>query len=109
MNLLNLKNRETNARLHAVLSKPWHLIYPELSVLLIWALMFWLKAIALIIRKIQSRLVVMSLLILRTRYHFNKNWMLSAKLNNLLDKNYQTVDTYNMAGRNFFVSVHYNN
>ena len=46
---------------------------------------------------------------LRSAYHFNKNWMLSAKLNNLLDKNYQTVDTYNMAGRNFFVSVHYNN
>ncbi|MDD5632031.1 MAG: TonB-dependent receptor, partial [Methylococcales bacterium] len=46
---------------------------------------------------------------LRSAYHLNKNWMLSAKLNNLLDKNYQTVDTYNMAGRNFFVSVHYNN
>jgi vitamin B12 transporter len=46
---------------------------------------------------------------LRSAYHFNKNWMLSAKLNNLLAKNYQTVDTYNMAGRNFFVSVHYNN
>jgi vitamin B12 transporter len=46
---------------------------------------------------------------LRSVYHFNKNWMLSAKLNNLLDKNYQTVDTYNMPDRNFFVSVHYNN
>ena len=46
---------------------------------------------------------------LRTAYHLNKNWMLSAKLNNLLDKNYQTVDTYNMPDRNFFVSVHYNN
>ncbi|MEI7994735.1 MAG: TonB-dependent receptor [Methylococcaceae bacterium] len=46
---------------------------------------------------------------LRSAYHLNKNWMVSAKLNNLLDKNYQTVDTYNMAGRNFFVSVHYNN
>lgn len=46
---------------------------------------------------------------LRSAYHFNKNWMLNAKLNNLLDKNYQTVNTYNMAGRNFFVSVHYNN
>ncbi|MEI7796131.1 MAG: TonB-dependent receptor [Methylococcaceae bacterium] len=46
---------------------------------------------------------------LRSAYHFNKNWMLSAKLNNLLDKNYQTVNTYNMADRNFFVSVHYNN
>ena len=46
---------------------------------------------------------------LRTAYHLNKNWMFSAKLNNLLDKNYQTVDTYNMPDRNFFVSVHYNN
>ncbi len=46
---------------------------------------------------------------LRTAYHFNKSWMLSAKLNNLLDKNYQTVNTYNTADRNFFVSVHYNN
>jgi vitamin B12 transporter len=46
---------------------------------------------------------------LRSAYHFNKNWMLSAKLNNLLDKNYQTVDTFNSAGRNFFVSIHYNN
>ncbi|MGR8979061.1 MAG: TonB-dependent receptor domain-containing protein [Gammaproteobacteria bacterium] len=46
---------------------------------------------------------------LRTAYHFNKNWMLSAKLNNLLDKQYQLVDTYNTADRNFFVSIHYNN
>ncbi|NOU15174.1 MAG: TonB-dependent receptor, partial [Methylococcaceae bacterium] len=46
---------------------------------------------------------------LRTAYHFNKSWMLSAKLYNLLDKNYQTVNTYNTADRNFFVSVHYNN
>ena len=46
---------------------------------------------------------------LRAAYHLNKNWMFSAKLNNLLDKNYQTVDTYNMPDRNFFVSVHYNN
>jgi vitamin B12 transporter len=46
---------------------------------------------------------------LRSAYHLNKNWMLSAKLNNLLDKNYQTVDTYNMPGRNFFLSIHYNN
>ncbi len=46
---------------------------------------------------------------LRTAYHIDKNWMLSAKLNNLLDKDYQTVDTYNSAGRNFFFSIHYNN
>ena len=46
---------------------------------------------------------------LRAAYHLNKNWMLNAKLNNLLDKNYQTVDTYNMPDRNFFVSIQYNN
>ena len=46
---------------------------------------------------------------LRTAYHINKNWMLSAKLNNLLDKQYQLVDTYNTADRNFFISIHYNN
>lgn len=46
---------------------------------------------------------------LRSAYHINENWIISAKLNNLLDKNYQTVNTYNMAGRNFFVSIHYNN
>ncbi|MEQ1558920.1 MAG: TonB-dependent receptor [Methyloglobulus sp.] len=46
---------------------------------------------------------------LRAAYHINKNWMLSAKLNNLLDKNYQTVDTYNQQGRNFFFTIHYNN
>ncbi|MGZ8152969.1 MAG: TonB-dependent receptor domain-containing protein [Methylovulum sp.] len=46
---------------------------------------------------------------LRTAWHVNKNWMLSAKLNNLLDENYQTANTYNTPGRNFFVSIHYNN
>ncbi|MDP3876140.1 MAG: TonB-dependent receptor [Methylobacter sp.] len=46
---------------------------------------------------------------LRSAYHLNKNWMLSANLNNLLDKNYQTVNTYNSADRNFFLSIHYNN
>jgi vitamin B12 transporter len=46
---------------------------------------------------------------LRAAYHINKNWMLSAKLNNLLDKNYQTVNTYNQQGMNYFLSIHYNN
>jgi vitamin B12 transporter len=46
---------------------------------------------------------------LRTAYHINKNWMLSAKLSNLLDRDYQTVNTYNQPGRNFFFSIHYNN
>lgn len=46
---------------------------------------------------------------LRTAYHIDKHWMFSAKLNNLLDKQYQTVDTYNTFGRNFFFTIHYNN
>ena len=46
---------------------------------------------------------------LRSAYHLSKNWMLSAKLNNLLDKQYQTINTYNTADRNFFLSIHYNN
>jgi vitamin B12 transporter len=45
---------------------------------------------------------------LRTAYHFDKNWMVSAKLNNLLDKSYQTVYNYSSFGRNFFVTLHYN-
>ena len=46
---------------------------------------------------------------LRAAYHIDKNWLVSAKLNNLLDKQYQTVNTYNTADRNFFVAIHYNN
>lgn len=46
---------------------------------------------------------------LRTAYHINKNWTVSGQLNNLLDKQYQLVNTYNTADRNFFVSIHYNN
>lgn len=46
---------------------------------------------------------------LRTAYHLDKHWMLSARLNNLLDKQYQTVDTYNTFGRNFFFTIHFNN
>ena len=46
---------------------------------------------------------------LRTAFHIDKNWTLSAKLSNLFNKQYQTVNTYNTADRNFFVSIHYNN
>jgi vitamin B12 transporter len=45
----------------------------------------------------------------RTDYHLNKNWQLSANFKNALDKKYQTVNSYNTEGRNFFVSIHYNN
>lgn len=46
---------------------------------------------------------------LRSSYHLNSNWAVSAHINNILDKDYQTVDTYNSMGRNFFLSIHYNN
>lgn len=45
---------------------------------------------------------------LRAAYHIDKNWMLNAKLNNMFDKQYQTVNTYNSFGRNFYFSIHYN-
>ncbi|MBE0434796.1 MAG: TonB-dependent receptor [Methylomicrobium sp.] len=44
---------------------------------------------------------------LRSAYHINKNWTVSAQLNNLLDKQYQLVNTFNTADRNFFVSIRY--
>jgi vitamin B12 transporter len=44
---------------------------------------------------------------LRTAYHLDKNWMLAAKFNNILDKQYQTVDNYTTFGRNFFLTIHY--
>jgi vitamin B12 transporter len=46
---------------------------------------------------------------LRSAYHFDDNWEIRAKLNNLLDKNYQTADNFWMADRNFFISLHYRN
>ena len=44
---------------------------------------------------------------LRTAYHVDKHWLLSAKLNNLLDKHYQTVSSYPMADRNVFFTIQY--
>ncbi len=38
----------------------------------------------------------------------NKNWMMNGKLNNVLDKHYQTASNFNMADRNFFFSIYYN-
>ncbi len=46
---------------------------------------------------------------LRAAYRFDSHWRVSGKLNNLLDKQYQLVDTYNTADRTFFVAIHYNN
>ena len=45
---------------------------------------------------------------LRTTYHIDNNWMLSAKFNNMLDKQYQTNNGYRTFGRNFFFTINYN-
>lgn len=44
---------------------------------------------------------------LRADYQFSDNIRFRAKVANLLDKDYQTIDTFNSADRNFFLSVHY--
>ncbi|MFU8787733.1 MAG: TonB-dependent receptor domain-containing protein [Methylobacter sp.] len=109
MNLLSPKNRETNARLarraEKTLSYDLSRSFGQLDV--------GAKVLAQSDRfddtlnktKVAGYVTVD----LRSAYHLNKNWMLSANLNNLLDKNYQTVNTYNSADRNFFLSIHYNN
>lgn len=42
---------------------------------------------------------------LRARWDISKAWYLAAKLNNVLDEDYQTVATYNSAGRNALLTV----
>lgn len=44
---------------------------------------------------------------LRAAYQFNKSWTIKAKLNNLLNDQYQTNRGFNTADRNFFASIHY--
>ncbi|NKB35541.1 MAG: TonB-dependent receptor [Gammaproteobacteria bacterium] len=44
---------------------------------------------------------------LRAEYQLNKNISFRAKVANLLDKDYQTINTFNSMDRNFFLSVHY--
>jgi vitamin B12 transporter len=109
LNLLSPKNRETNARLPRRanktlsfdLSRSFGLVDLGANIL----------AQGDRFDDAQNKIKVAGFVTvdLRSAYHFNKNWMLSAKLSNLLDKNYQTVNTFNTAGRNFFISVHYNN
>ena len=40
-------------------------------------------------------------------YRFNDQVTVRTKVANLLDKEYQTTDTYNSFDRNFFISIHY--
>ncbi|MDI1232597.1 MAG: TonB-dependent receptor [Methylobacter sp.] len=109
MNLLNSKNRETNARLprrtEKTLSYDLSRSFGKFDLganVLAQADRF---DDALNKTKVAGYVTVD----LRTAYHLNKNWMLNAKLNNLFDKQYQTINTYNTADRNFFLSIHYNN
>ncbi|MDH5409025.1 MAG: TonB-dependent receptor [Gammaproteobacteria bacterium] len=44
---------------------------------------------------------------LRASYTFAKEWSLRAKIENALDKDYESVKGYNTAGSSAFVSVHY--
>jgi len=43
---------------------------------------------------------------LRTRFDLDKTWWLQAKVENALDEEYESVDTYNTADRTFFISIH---
>lgn len=47
------------------------------------------------------------LLNLGTSYQINKNWKLSARLNNVTDKSYSLAYGYTAPGRNVFVSLHW--
>ena len=44
---------------------------------------------------------------LSAEYRLNERLALRARVANLLDEEYQTVDTYNSFDRNFFLSFHY--
>lgn len=44
---------------------------------------------------------------IRTSYVFNKEWTLRAKIDNVFDKDYESIETYNTAGTSGFISIHY--
>ncbi|WP_239649581.1 TonB-dependent receptor [Methylocucumis oryzae] len=44
---------------------------------------------------------------LRAAWHITKAFSIAAKLNNLLDQNYQTAYSYYTPHRNFFIDLHY--
>ena len=48
-----------------------------------------------------------SVLNLRTQYDITKSWWVRARLDNALDRQYETTHTYNSPGRALFVSVGY--
>ena len=44
---------------------------------------------------------------LRTEYAFAKAWLMQARIDNALDKDYQTAEFFNQPGRGFFVTLRY--
>lgn len=44
---------------------------------------------------------------IRGEYRFSKQWQIRARLDNVLDKEYQTALFYHSAGRSVFLSLHY--
>jgi vitamin B12 transporter len=44
---------------------------------------------------------------LRAQYDFAKNWFLRTRIGNFFDREYETIDTYNSLGRNYFVTLGY--
>ena len=44
---------------------------------------------------------------LRVNHTLSKTWTLRGHLRNMLDKDYETIRTYNTAGREFFVTLAY--
>ena len=57
----------------------------------------------------RTRLGGYALLDLRADYRLSKAWRLQATLNNALDRDYQTVNTYNQPGAELFLAIHYEN
>jgi len=44
---------------------------------------------------------------LRASYQITKAWQVQARISNLFDKDYETAAFYNQAGRDFFITLHY--
>ncbi|ALG69504.2 TonB-dependent receptor domain-containing protein [Beggiatoa leptomitoformis] len=55
----------------------------------------------------QRQVAGYGILNLNSEYSLSKQWMLRARLDNVLDREYELAQYYHTAGRGFFVSVHY--
>lgn len=54
-----------------------------------------------------SRLPGYALVDLRGEYHIDSEWRLQAKVSNLLNRDYETVQTYEQPGRAFYLTLRY--